>query len=164
MSEAQAPKQHQYATTVIWTGDRGGGARTYRGYDRTWDMAAAGKATAPCSNDPLLGGDATKYNPEDLLLSALSACHMLWCLHLAADAGLVVHSYHDSPLGVGETAADGAGRFLRATLRPTIEVEAGADLACADALHHEARRFCFIARPVSFPVDHQATYLPRAIP
>ena len=88
---------------------------------------------------------------------------MLWCLHLAANAGLVVHSYRQPP---------GRGRDRRRRGRPvpagdpapTIEVEAGADLARADALHHEARRFCFIARPVSFPVDHQATYLPRAIP
>lgn len=162
MSDAQTGKTHDYETTVIWTGNRGDGARTYRGYDRTWDMAAAGKMPLHCSNDPLLGGDPTKYNPEDLLLSALSSCHMLWYLHLATSAGITVHSYRDTPIGVGETAPNGAGRFLRATLRPEIEIAAGCDIQTADSLHHEVHKYCFIARSVAFPIDYQASYSTRA--
>ncbi|MDR7232318.1 organic hydroperoxide reductase OsmC/OhrA [Caulobacter sp. BE264] len=151
-------KQHDYTSLIEWTGDRGQGTHTYRGYDRTWSIATPGKPVVHCSNDPLLGGDPTLHNPEDLLLSSLSACHMLWYLHLASSAGIVVRGYRDSPLGVGESTPDGAGRFLRATLRPHIVVEAGADLAKADAIHHEIHKVCFIARSVNFPVDYAATY------
>ncbi|UAL11610.1 OsmC family protein [Caulobacter segnis] len=151
-------KQHDYTSLIEWTGDRGQGTRTYRGYDRTWTIATPGKPPVACSNDPLLGGDPTLHNPEDLLLSSLSACHMLWYLHLASSAGIVVRGYRDQPVGVGESTPDGAGRFLRATLKPHILVQRGADLAKADAIHHEIHKVCFIARSVNFPVDYAATY------
>lgn len=152
-------KEHSYTSTIVWTGDRGEGTRTYRGYDRTWEIRTDGKPVIACSNDPLLGGNPHLPNPEDLLLSSLSACHMLWYLHLASSAGIVVKGYRDEPVGVGETSPDGAGRFLRATLRPTITVKAGADLARAEAIHHEIHKYCFISRSVNFPV----TYEPRFV-
>lgn len=152
-------KRHEYVSRITWTGDRGDGTRSYRGYDRTWNMAAVQKAVVSCSNDPLLGGDPTRYNPEDLLLSSLSACHMLWYLHLAANAGVVVRGYVDDPLGVGETLANGAGRFVKAVLRPTITLDIGADADVADKLHAEVHTYCFIARSVAFPVSYQARYL-----
>lgn len=86
------------------------------------DIAVKGKEPIHCSNDPLLGGDPGKMNPEDLLLSSLSACHMLWYLHLASDAGITVMEYQDSPVATGEVLKGGAGRFISATLRPKITV------------------------------------------
>lgn len=151
--------EHAYHSTIVWTGNRGDGTRTYRGYDRTWDVSTPGKPVIHCSNDPLLGGDPARPNPEDLLLSALAACHMLWYLHLASNAGIVVLGYTDTPEGVGETQKNGAGRFLRATLRPRIEVERGADLARAEAIHHEVHQYCFIARSVNFPVTYEPTFV-----
>jgi organic hydroperoxide reductase OsmC/OhrA len=150
--------EHDYTSRIVWTGNRGEGTAHYRGYDRTWDIATPGKPVVHCSNDPLLGGDPGLPNPEDLLLSALSGCHMLWYLHLASEAGIVVTDYVDEPIGVGESARDGTGRFLRATLRPTITVRAGADLAVADAIHARIHAHCFIARSVNFPVEYRATY------
>lgn len=144
---------HEYVSQVVWTGNRGDGTSHYRSYDRTWDVAVPGKAIIHCSNDPLLGGDANKMNPEDLLLSALSACHMLWYLHYAADAGIIVTSYHDCPVGVGEVAADGAGRFTSAVLRPSITVRPDTNIDQATALHRRIHKVCFIARSVSFPVS-----------
>ena len=153
--------EHDYGARVVWTGNEGDGNRRYRGYKRSWDVATPGKPVIHCSNDPLLGGDPGLPNPEDLLLASLSACHMLWYLHLACKAGIVVHAYRDDPVGVGETAANGAGRFLRATLRPEIEVEAGADLARAAAIHHEVHQYCFIARSVNFPVEYEPVFTER---
>jgi organic hydroperoxide reductase OsmC/OhrA len=152
-------KIHDFTAQVVWSGDRGEGTKRYRGYDRTWRIATPGKAVIECSNDPALGGDPSKPNPEDLLLASLSACHMLWYLHLASEAGIVVRGYEDAPLGVGETGPRGEGRFVRAVLRPTIEVERGADLAKADALHDAVHEFCFIARSVNFPVSYEARYV-----
>ena len=158
IGERYMAKPHDYTCLIEWTGDRGDGTRTYRGYDRTWNIATPGKPVVNCSNDPLLGGDPTLHNPEDLLLSSLSACPMLWYLHLASAAGIVVKGYRDQPIGVGESTPDGAGRFLRATLKPHILVQRSADLAKADAIHHEIHKVCFIARSVNFPVDYAATY------
>lgn len=151
-------KQHDYTARIEWTGNRGEGTRTYRGYDRTWDVATPGKPVIHCSNDPLLGGDPGLPNPEDLLLASLSACHMLWYLHLASAAGIVVHAYRDNPEGVGETSPNGAGRFLSAILKPDILVDAGTDLAEAEAIHHRVHQFCFIARSVNFPVEYAPTF------
>ncbi len=152
-------KSHDYTAQIKWTGDRGEGTKRYRGYDRTWRIETPGKLPIDCSNDPLLGGDAAKPNPEDLLLSSLAACHMLWYLHLASAAGIVVRAYEDVPLGVGETGPRGEGRFIRAVLRPRITVVPGTDLAQADALHHDVHHYCFIARSVNFPIAYEARYL-----
>jgi Predicted redox protein, regulator of disulfide bond formation len=150
---------HDFDAAIRWTGNRGEGTRRYRGYDRTWDIETVGKAVVHCSNDPMLGGDPSRHNPEDLLIAALSSCHMLWYLHLAANAGIVVHAYSDTPVGRGETLPNGAGRFLSAVLRPRIEVERGADLALATALHHEVHKYCFIARSVNFPVEYEPVFV-----
>jgi organic hydroperoxide reductase OsmC/OhrA len=146
-------KTHDYTATVAWTGNRGEGTAHYKAYDRTWQVETPGKPVIACSNDPLLGGDPSRPNPEDLLLSSLSACHMLWYLHYASDAGIVVHDYRDEPVGVGEAAPGGAGRFLSATLRPVIKVARGADLVKAEAIHHQIHKVCFIAQSVNFPVS-----------
>jgi len=152
-------KHHDFVAEIVWTGDRGQGNRTYRGYERSWQIVTPGKASIDCSNDPVLGGDATKPNPEDLLLASLAACHMLWFLHLAHNAGIVVRGYEDAPIGVGETGPRGEGRYVHAVLRPKITVENGADLAKADALHAEVHDYCFIARSVNFPIRYEATYV-----
>lgn len=154
-------RNHDYTARIIWTGNRGSGTSGYRAYDRTWDLATAGKPVVHCSNDPLLGGNPALYNPEDLLLSALASCHMLWYLHLASDAGIVVEAYEDQPLGVGETEKGGAGRFLRAVLRPRIVLAPGSDAAAADRIHHQIHQYCFIARSVNFPVSYEASYKVR---
>lgn len=146
---------HDYTSRVIWTGNTGQGTATYHGYARTWDVAVPGKAVIHCSNDPLLGGDPGKMNPEDLLLSALSACHMLWYLHFASEAGIVVQAYEDTPVGVGEVGPGGAGRFLSATLHPVVTISPGGDPAVAQAIHHRIPDVCFIARSVNFPVHHE---------
>ncbi len=145
-------EQHEFVSRIRWTGNRGDGTRSYGGYDRTWDIATPGRPVTRCSNDPRLGGDPALPNPEDLLISSLSACHMLWYLHLASEAGIVVTAYQDDPVGVGESAPDGAGRFVGAVLRPRIAVRAGADLVRAEAIHHEIGNVCFVARSVNFPV------------
>jgi organic hydroperoxide reductase OsmC/OhrA len=152
-------RTHEYTAQIVWTGDRGAGTTSYRGYDRTWRITTSGKPPIDCSNDPLLGGDPARPNPEDLLLTSLAACHMLWYLHLASEAGIVVRAYEDTPLGVGETGPAGEGRFVSAVLRPRITVDRGADLATADALHEKVHHYCFIARSVNFPVAYEATYI-----
>lgn len=148
----------EFASRIVWTGNRGSGTSSYKAYDRTWDMAAEGKAVVHCSNDPLLGGNPAKYNPEDMLLSALSACHMLWYLHLCANAGITVLSYEDRPVGIGETEPSGKGRFVEAILKPRIELSKDSDEIRALGIHDDIHQYCFIARSVNFPVRHEVEF------
>lgn len=147
--------QHSFFAKIQWTGNRGSGTSSYRAYDRTWNLQSDGKEVLHCSNDPLLGGDSAKYNPEDLLISALSSCHMLWYLHLCSQAGVTVLAYEDEPEGIGESEPSGKGRFLEAVLRPKITITADSDPQKALALHDEIHAYCFIARSINFPVRYE---------
>ena len=146
---------HEFPARIVWTGNRGTGTSAYKAYDRTWDMALPGKSVVHCSNDPQLGGDPTKYNPEELLITALASCHMLWYLHLCAEAGVTVLNYEDNPVGIGECEPSGRGRFVEAVLRPSITVGAGSDPQLATDIHGRIHEFCFIARSVNFPVRYE---------
>lgn len=149
---------NEFTTNVVWTGNTGRGTAGYGGYLRSWDIRVPGKPIVHCSNDPALGGDPSLMNPEDLLLSALCACHMLWYLHLAARGGIVVVGYRDEPLATGATEPNGAGRFVRALLRPHVTVRAGTDLTIAEALHSQVHQYCYIARSVSFPIEVRPSF------
>ncbi|MGB7319662.1 MAG: OsmC family protein [Planktotalea sp.] len=151
-------KLHDFDATVRWTGNTGRGTASYKSYTRDWTLESAGKPGIACSNDPMLGGDPALYNPEDMLIAALSSCHMLWFLHLASDAGLTIHSYRDDPVGTGESLPDGTGRFVRALLRPKIGLLPGNDTALADEIHGRIHNHCFIARSVNFPIEIAASY------
>ncbi len=155
-------KHHGYAVALEWTGDRGTGTSGYRDYDRSYDLSAAGKPVLHGSSDPTFRGDREKWNPEEMLLSALSSCHLLSYLHLCADAGIVVLGYTDDASGTMELESSGAGRFTSVLLRPRVLVADGTDLAAAQALHHAAHEKCFIANSVNFPVTCQAVVLSRA--
>lgn len=148
-------KQNEFPARLVWTGNTGTGTSGYRDYKRNWDMALPGKPLVQCSNDPMLGGDPTKYNPEDLLITALSACHMLWYLHLCSVENITVTAYEDNPVGIGESAADGSGEFTAAILNPKIQITADSDPERAAQLHYEIHKYCFIARSVKFPVTYE---------
>jgi organic hydroperoxide reductase OsmC/OhrA len=146
-------KQHRYNIGVEWTGNLGNGTSHYAAYSRNYSIEAAGKPTILGSSDPTFRGDKTCYNPEELLVSTLSSCHMLWYLHLCATAGVVVTAYTDQPEGIMQEEADGSGRFVTVTLYPTVTVAESAMIAQAEHLHHRAHELCFIANSVNFPVS-----------
>lgn len=145
-------REHHYAVTVEWTGNLGPGTTNYRAYDRRHEITAEAKPPIPGSSDPAFRGDRQRWNPEDMLVASLSACHMLWYLHFCAVNGIVVTAYRDRAEGTMAEDGGGAGRFVSVTLKPEITVEPGADLAKARALHHDAHASCFIANSVNFPV------------
>jgi organic hydroperoxide reductase OsmC/OhrA len=145
-------REHRYHVTVRWTGNLGTGTATYRGYSRDHEIAAGAKPPIPGSSDPAFRGDAARWNPEELLLASLSACHKLWFLHLATEAGLVVTDYLDLAEGTMIETADGGGHFVEAVLRPHVTLAPGSDPARVEAVHHAAHEKCFIARSVNFPV------------
>ncbi|MDJ0344646.1 OsmC family protein [Streptomyces sp. H10-C2] len=156
------PTPHSYDTQVTWTGNLGTGTSTYRSYDRSHAVSAAGLPTILGSSDPSFRGDATRWNPEQLLLAALSQCHMLAYLHVCAVGGVTVTGYTDHAHGTMEQTATG-GHFTEAVLRPQVEV-ASQDMADkAIALHDDAHRSCFIASSVNFPVRHDPVVTVRPL-
>lgn len=149
-------KEHRYRVTVEWTGNRGSGTSSYRDYDRAYNIKAEGKPAIAGSSDPSFRGDATRWNPEDLMVASLSACHKLWYLHLCAVSGVVVLAYSDESEGILIEDAEKGGYFTNVTLRPTVTISGGSDPHKAAALHEEAHRKCFVANSVNFPVLHEA--------
>jgi organic hydroperoxide reductase OsmC/OhrA len=77
-----ADKRHTYSIRVDWTGNQGTGTSAYRAYSRAHEISAQGKTAISGSSDPVFRGDAVRWNPAELLIAALSACHQLWYLHL----------------------------------------------------------------------------------
>jgi organic hydroperoxide reductase OsmC/OhrA len=146
-------KAHRYQTRVEWTGNLGQGTADYRAYSRDHVVSAPGRPELAGSSDPAFRGDATRYNPEDLLVASLSSCHMLWYLHLCSAAGIVVTAYRDEAEGTMVEDEGGGGRFTAAVLRPAVTLAPGTDVTRALALHEEAHRLCFIANSVNFPVS-----------
>ena len=112
--------RHTYTARVTWTGNKGQGTTAYDAYARDYDVACAGRPTLRGSADLRYLGDADRHNPEDLLVAALSACHMLWYLHLCAVSGVVVTAYEDDAEGRMQTHADGFGEFSEVTFRRRI--------------------------------------------
>jgi len=105
-----AMNAHTFSVHVMWTGDRGSGTSDYQAYGRDHEITAALKtSTTAGSAAKAYRGDATRYNPEELLIAALSACHMLWYLHLCADAGIAVRGYDDAADCDLQLDADGSG-------------------------------------------------------
>lgn len=148
-------KQHFYKSTVIWTGNKGTGTNDYRSYERSHTINIAGKPDILASSDAVFRGEKHKHNPEDLMVAALSGCHMLWYLHLCSDNGVIVTYYADHAMGTMDENPDGSGQFSEVTLHPEVVVKDASMIEKANALHHEAQKMCFMARSVNFPVHHK---------
>jgi organic hydroperoxide reductase OsmC/OhrA len=146
-------RMHHYTATISWRGNLGKGTAGYSSYSRNHDVSIAGKPTLPASADAAFRGDRARYTPEDLLVSSLSGCHMLWYLHLCAEHKIVVLDYVDHAVGVMEEIDDGSGQFRKVTLHPRVTVAEQTMMAKAQALHSDAHRKCFIARSVNFPIE-----------
>ena len=145
-------KTHRFSVKVAWTGNLGTGTSSYTAYARNHTLSAEGKAPLACSSAPVFRGDGTLYNPEDMLLYSVSSCHMLWFLHLCADAGVVVESYHDEPSGPLVLDANGIGQFTEITLHPHVVITQPSLNDQLYALHEKAHQHCFIANTLSCPV------------
>jgi organic hydroperoxide reductase OsmC/OhrA len=151
-----AERIHVYRVTNRWTGNQGKGTSSYRAYSRDHELSGAGKTAAIAgSSDAMFRGDPARYNPEELLVGAVSACHMLWVLHLCADAGVVVTEYVDEAWGEMAEHPDGSGEFRRVVLRPRMTIADASRIGDAVALHDRAHELCALARSMNFAVAHE---------
>ena len=146
-------KIHDYMANIIWTGNLGTGTSGYKDYARSYDISATGKPIILGSADPAFRGEALKWNPEDLLLSTIASCHMLWYLHFCADNHIIVEDYRDAITGKLEVDEKGLGKFIEATLNPVVRIKNSEQIDLAMSLHQEAHKFCFIANSLNFNVS-----------
>ena len=146
--------EHHYRLHLQWNGDH---TRTYDEYTREHVIRIVGKPDLVATADPIFRGDATKHNPEDLLLAALSSCHMLTYLALCARARIDVSSYRDQATGTLLLTPDGGGRFTEVVLHPEVIIAEERMLAKAREFHLAAHKYCFIANSVNFPVRCEPT-------
>lgn len=149
---------HRYDLELSWTDNSGSGTSGYRDYSRDALAHSSGRPTLQLSADKPFRGDAARWNPELLLLAAVSQCHMLSFLHVAVMHGVVVTAYEDSPTAAMEQEGIG-GRISHALLRPRVTITDPDRVPDVSALHAEANSACFIASSVAFPVHHEPTTL-----
>ena len=149
--------QHNYRTTLKWTGNKGDGTLNYRAFERSFMISIENKPDILGSSDPAFRGDKTKYNPEEFMVASLSSCHMLWYLHLCSEAGIIVTDYFDNATGLMVETPNGGGRFTQVTLYPVVTVKEASMIKKANELHKKANELCFIANSVNFKVEHVPT-------
>ena len=144
--------EHNYKLTAEWTGNTGEGTKNVRTYDRSHTVSIQGKPELFLTTDNPAVGDKTKLNPEDLLVSAISSCHMLSYLYLCSMDGIVVTAYTDHATGVMIEHASGGGNFKEVVLNPLVVVANENMVEKAIELHHKAHDICYIANSVNFEV------------
>jgi len=148
---------HQYAVEIKWQGNIGTGTSSYQAYRRDFEVRHETKPSIAGSADPAYLGDPTRWNPEELLIAALSSCHKLWYLHLCADHNICVLDYTDQAMGeMQDQDLLKRGHMTQVTLRPRVIIQDSEQLALAESLHQLAHHECMIANSVNFPVHCQA--------
>ncbi len=157
MTQGRPLGEHHYALTSTWTGNLGTGTSGYRDYRRDVTIEVDGKPALAASSDKPFRGDPQRWNPEDLLVAALSECHLLSYLHACVTAGVVVTSYRDEATGIMREDGRGSGAFAEVTLHPQVTVADASMIETAQRAHEQAHEWCFIANSVNFPVLHEAT-------
>lgn len=146
----------EYSSTILW--QRNGQSFADNRYSRGHVWQFDGGLEVPASSSPhvvpLPLSVAENVDPEEAFVAALSSCHMLFFLAIAAKRGFVVDRYRDEALGVMEKNADGRMAMTRVTLRPQIEFS-GDRQPTRDQLeriHHQSHEQCFIANSVKTEV------------
>ena len=151
------PHEHNYKLTAVWTGNKGDGTKNVRTYDRSHTVSIEGKPELFLTTDNPFVGDKSKLNPEDLLVSAISSCHMLSYLYVCSLEGIVITTYTDNATGIMVEQASGGGSFKEVTLNPTFNVADKSMVEKAIELHHKAHEICYIANSVNFEVKCNPT-------
>ena len=148
---------HSYSLKLDWQGNKGTGTSSYRAFGRDYCISMDGKPDMLGTSDPAFLGDPAKHNPEDMFLASVASCHMLWYLHLASAAGIVVTAYEDNAEAEMIMNKDGSGQFSSVTLKPTVTITDASKAKLAEKIHGDVGAMCFIARSINVPINHEAT-------
>ena len=135
-----------YSASIEWRAEGDVAANRYsRAHVWRFDGGAQVPASASPQAVPVPLSDPAGVDPEEALVAAVSSCHMLWFLHLAREAGLVVERYGDQAVGTMGRGEGGRIAFTRIVLRPRIAFGDAPDAAALARLHEAAHERCFIA-------------------
>jgi organic hydroperoxide reductase OsmC/OhrA len=150
-------QEHRFACRTVWRGSMEEPIDS-KSWKRDYVVEMTGKPDLAGSTSAAFFGDDSRHNPEDLLIAALSSCHMLSFLSAAARARLRILAYEDRAEAV-LSLVERNFRFTSATLRPRITLARAEDLAKAREMNELARRICFVSNAVNFPVRDEAEFL-----
>jgi organic hydroperoxide reductase OsmC/OhrA len=145
-------QMQQFEAQVSW--QRDGAAFSDNRYSRAHQWLFDGGLRVPASSSPLSVplpmSDPAALDPEEALVAALSSCHMLFFLSLAAQRGFVVDTYRDDAVGIMDRNAAGKKALTLITLRPAIAFggERQPGRAEIEAIHHDAHEQCYIANSI----------------
>jgi organic hydroperoxide reductase OsmC/OhrA len=139
-----------------WISKKGESTLKANTFSRNHTVTIKGKGEPlKLSSAKIFKGDDTLYNPEDLLLSALSSCHMMSYFYVCSQKGVELLSYEDKAKGFLEVDKHGKGQFIKVVLNLEIVVSHREMVALAESLHEQASELCFIANSCSFPIEYQ---------
>jgi organic hydroperoxide reductase OsmC/OhrA len=155
---------HTFETTLAWPADAAQNLPPDPAFSRSSLLAAPGKPVIVASSPAVFGGDAARYNPEEMLMLSLSQCHLLTYLAIAAKKRMSVLKYEDRVTGTLGIGASGKMQMVDVLLRPRVTVAKGTSLANAQALHEKAHANCFIANSVNFTVRNEPSIIEAAAP
>ena len=122
-------------------------------YERLYELSFNNKPNLLGSADATFHGDDTLYNPEEMLLSALSSCYMMSFFYLCGLKNIKIKSYSDNPFGIVKVNPNGSGQFKEVTLQPSITIKA-CDVHETEQALINAHDYCFIARSCNFNILH----------
>lgn len=148
---------HIYRATTRWR--RTSADFSYETYNRAHDVTFGGGITVPWSSAPEFRGEAERVNPEEAFVAALSTCHMLTFLAIAARKRFVVETYEDAAQGVMEQNEQRKYWVSKVTLRPKVTFSGDHQPSAQEisAMHHAAHENCFIANSVTSSVSVEET-------
>lgn len=147
---------HRYQARVVWS--REGAVFTDNRYSRSHLWEFDGGAKVPASASPLVVplplSVSENVDPEEAFVAAVSSCHMLWFLSIAAKRGFVVDRYTDDAFGTMEKNSEGKICFTKISLQPNITFSDGRNPSPAELekLHHDAHEECYIANSIKSDV------------
>ena len=146
---------HTFEATVRWPADPAQKLPPDPAFSRNAELGSPGHPPIPGSSPTVFGGDASRYNPEELVAISLAHCHMLTYLAIAAKKKISVLSYEDRATSVlGKDPQSGKMKLLSTKLRPRVTVARGTNLDDARAMHAKAHEHCFVANSVNFSVEN----------
>ncbi|MBL8516064.1 MAG: OsmC family protein [Betaproteobacteria bacterium] len=150
---------HTFEATLRWPADASQKLPPDPAFSRDNVMAAPGKHEVAGSAPAVFSGDATRYNPEELMLMSLSECHMLTYLAIAGKKRMGILGYEDRASGTLAVGPTGKMQMTACVLRPVVTLPKGSNLADARAMHDKAHANCFMANSVNFPVTHEPVFI-----
>ena len=147
---------HLFKVALNWMKKDNISSSSTRIYTKSHHISIEGKPDLEVSAAKAFKGDPNLYNPEDLLLSSLTSCHMMSYLYCCAQHKIEVISYQDHSEATLQVNPDGSGKIVKVDLFPEIIISDSSQIELALSLHKKANELCFIANSCNFPVYHHA--------